>query len=318
MPTTCRCKVGSCRHCDSACRRCGCGCDGVAPDVALRRARGGRHTVRKRSRSNAASSQIDQHSPYVYGGGPSNEAERRRFADPSRRRRAMLTHFGLDTRKVGKKLPSRAVLDGSADTCSAKARSYVGYLTTNILRQVCDILWPSDSESLLRDVQRRLHREHDGVHSVEVEARPSATATINDFLSKCAKGSLERRTCAALAVATQRSQGPVKGCSYTRALNDIEMLATHGRLQTVVHGRVRFNEDKATRLVAAEGTHIVKKRGRKSVVPDDVADYMSELLLDNATLKPAQAVSRVRERFPSIPDNVTDKKLKNKFNITIP
>jgi len=56
------------------------------------------------------------------------------------------------------------------------------------------------------------------------------------------------------------------------------------------------------------------------VVPNDVADCMSELLLDNATLKPAQAVSRVsiRQHFPSIPDNVTDKKLKNKFNITIP
>ena len=50
------------------------------------------------------------------------------------------------------------------------------------------------------------------------------------------------------------------------------------------------------------------------MVPNDVADYMSELLLDNATLKPAPAVSRVRERFPSIPDTVTDMKLKNKFN----
>ena len=37
---SCNCKVGSCRVCDSDCKRCGCACDGTDPEVAKKRKRG--------------------------------------------------------------------------------------------------------------------------------------------------------------------------------------------------------------------------------------------------------------------------------------
>ena len=33
----CKCKVGRCHKCESQCKRCGCDCDGVPPEVALAR-----------------------------------------------------------------------------------------------------------------------------------------------------------------------------------------------------------------------------------------------------------------------------------------
>eukprot|EP00731_Ephydatia_muelleri_P003208 Em0001g3208a len=42
QPHRCKCKVGSCPLCGSACKRCGCACDGVEPGVALARSSGQR------------------------------------------------------------------------------------------------------------------------------------------------------------------------------------------------------------------------------------------------------------------------------------
>ena len=41
LPSKCKCKVGRCRKCDSPCKRCGCDCDGIPPEVALARKPGG-------------------------------------------------------------------------------------------------------------------------------------------------------------------------------------------------------------------------------------------------------------------------------------
>lgn len=42
QPHRCNCKVGSCLLCGSACKRCGCACDGVEPGVALAQSTGQR------------------------------------------------------------------------------------------------------------------------------------------------------------------------------------------------------------------------------------------------------------------------------------
>ena len=57
----CSCKVGSCRKCGSACRRCLCDCDGIKPIDALKRSRGRprqkkiKKSVPKKSNSNSRS-----------------------------------------------------------------------------------------------------------------------------------------------------------------------------------------------------------------------------------------------------------------------
>src|SRR5690348_276257 len=40
MPCPNNCRRGPCPECSSQCRRCGCACDGVAPEIKLQRKRG--------------------------------------------------------------------------------------------------------------------------------------------------------------------------------------------------------------------------------------------------------------------------------------
>lgn len=151
MPCANNCKVGRCSRCPSPCKRCGCDCDGVSPEIALKR-KGGRQprylsakkpkrVAAEKTRLSIAAISIDANTEHVENVVEGCETIQGiwRFFDwiPSRE----------------KNLPSRNAHENvSLFDTNKKAMYFLVQLVLDTTRKIANTLYPANLECLLQKV----------------------------------------------------------------------------------------------------------------------------------------------------------------------
>lgn len=197
----CTCKVGACSTCSSTCRRCGCGCDGVDPQVAKSRKSGAQPKESRRKSSKGKSKQrlaaMDaevavKNDAIALGRGEADLAEAQTDADNKSPLTRVWEFFGF-TEGQRKKLPSRAaakagLVDKNSSAWYAMVQSFLTAAT-----RVAEVLYPGNVQDLLLAVASRIR----GSERPEVELERAADR-VTEVMRKAPKNNMQRRVARAI------------------------------------------------------------------------------------------------------------------------
>ena len=165
QPHRCKCKVGSCPLCGSACKRCGCACDGVEPGVALARSSGQRGP----KRLSTGSEQRDAAKRARIETAKATEQEERTIGTEPSIKQVETVHdlwqaFGW-SQATKKKLPNEDLRKGDV-LLKESGGSGWSTMVQSVLAAVvrcAKILYPANSDSLLEEVAARLSQSSSSI-----------------------------------------------------------------------------------------------------------------------------------------------------------
>ena len=230
---TCKCKVGSCGDCGASCRRCGCACDGVSPEVALARRRG------HRGRGKSARPSWERTPP------PAKVLKvSAPFTDDLEDTEEVWTAFGF-TPAMKKKLPSKNDRQhGTADSDSPGWRA-LRQRMVDANATLAKILYPGDPQALLSETGKKLCNTRR-----RFDAHMSMVGLVVDIAKKSKRGSKEGRVAKAILAKTRGIRATLKstwnlhfrGKAEHRAYDDFNSIMNTGAVPISKTRRARYSE----------------------------------------------------------------------------
>ena len=199
QPHHCKCKVGSCPLCGSACKRCGCACDGVEPGVALARSSGQRGPKRlstgSEQREAAKRARIEI--------AKATELEERTIGTEPTIKQVETVHdlwqgFGW-SQATKKKLPNEDLRKGDVllkeSGCSGWSTMVQSVLAAVV--RCAEFLYPANSNSLLEEVATRLSQSSSSITTKDENRVTENTIMI---MNASQKRSIQARVARAILV----------------------------------------------------------------------------------------------------------------------
>ena len=288
QPHRCKCKVGSCPLCGSACKRCGCACDGVEPGVALARSSGQRGPKRlstgSEQREAAKRARIEI--------AKTTDLEERTIGTEPTIKQVETVHdlwqaFGW-SQATKKKLPNEDMRKGVV-LLKESGGSGWSTMVQSVLAAVvrcAEILYPANSDSLLEEVAARLSQSSSSITTKD-KNRVTGRAYLEPY-KKDIKRMFERRA--------RVSSDKMSPCAM---LEEFQSLYP-GRYTLPGENEIRaeitklFGRKKASDEDNAGSDHDESEneatKGRGSNLPKQYVKHLEELVERNPTIKPAEAL----------------------------
>jgi len=268
MPA-CKCRRGKCLVCGSSCKRCGCGCDGVPPHVALGRKNGqrgrARQYARPRKRNVAASTE-------------SQVAKKPCRDKPLETLNDVFAAFGFTPNQKAN-LPSRN--DRQQGTVGDGQLKVLVRLLTDAAKAVAGILFPGDAQRLFTAMCIKEARSAEPTVPVASKDLENLSSAAAEILMAAPRRSIQRRVARAIltkGASRQLQRALVRqfdhkiclsaGRSEVKAYQDYETMVSGNVLQTVKRSLLRVPEQSihsAVRFILAPSNTCALSWGTKAV-----------------------------------------------------